>query len=286
MGDTKQERALRQERVARTALARFGELADLIEQVVDDVFMRRVPCEPAAGADQMVLGFVTKQREHLRSMRSLIAEGQHRDAFLIGRTMLEGLGRLLWAFERVPERTDLWLYFGVVLDWRQILKNEASGIIVDPAEKEGLRTYLDQHGSNYYRPNVRKAVEVAERDGTTVEVTDDPWRNVWTDTTVEDMFAEVKLSPLYKGMYRESSEWVHWGPRSILRAQEPAEWGIRGFTEERWRDAVRGFAIGCYALLECSKVMDRHFTLGRTKELNGLKQMMETIMAGGLDDHG
>ena len=258
-------------------MPRLIEFADGLEALASDVFEPRIAYEPDNGADVMVLSFVTKQHEHLRSVRTLISAGAHRDALLIARTMIEGLGRLLWAFNRVPERTELWLWFGAILDWRQTLKNEAAGMVVDPQEKAALRAHVDKHGPNYLRPKVRKALEAAEEDGTVFEMPDDPWGTDWTSTSVESMLHEVGGKYLYDGVYRDTSEWVHWGPRSILRAMEPAEWGINGFSQEDWRAAVSALVFGCLSLLQSLELLDRHFSLGRTERLTELARKIETI---------
>lgn len=165
MGEDQYQRTARQERLGRTALPRLNKLADELETVTAEVFEQRVSYTPEHGADVMALSFVAKQSEHLRSVRALIRISAHRDALLIARTMLEGLGRLLWAFNRRPERTDLWLWYGAILDWRRTLRNEQAGMIVDAREKAELKRYVDQHGPNYYREKVRKAIDDARSRG-------------------------------------------------------------------------------------------------------------------------
>jgi hypothetical protein len=193
--------------------------------------------------------------------------------------MIEGLGRVLWAFNKVPERTDLWFWFGAILDWQQTLKNKAAGMHVGPGEKAELKSYVDKHGPNYYRPNVRKALEAAEKDGTAYKIPDDPWGTNWTDTTIEAMFDEVSGKYLYDGVYRRTSEWVHWGPRSILIAMESAEWGVAGFTQEDWRAAASALLYACASLLQSLEVLDQHFSLGITERLAELGNVIEALNA-------
>src|SRR3989339_687799 len=45
----------------------------------------------------MSLSFVSKQIDHLKTIRILVDMGQHKDAELIARSMIEGLFLLLWA---------------------------------------------------------------------------------------------------------------------------------------------------------------------------------------------
>jgi hypothetical protein len=278
MEETQEQRAERQERFSQAQLPRLNEIADNLEAITRDAFEKRIAYTRDNGADVMALSFVTKQYEHLRSVRMLIAAELHRDALLIARTMIEGLGRLLWAFNKVPERTDLWFWFGAILDWRQTLKNEAAGMVIDPDDKAELKTWVDKYGPNYYRDNVRKSLD-AEKDGTVFDMPDDPWRNDWTPTKIESMFQEVEGTYLYESVYRRTSEWIHWGPRSILMAMESAEGGVAGFTQEDWRSAASALMWGCLSLLQSLEVLDRHFSLGISERLAEPVKMIEALNA-------
>ncbi len=281
---THEQRHAIQERMAREGLPRFHQLADELNTVVDEVFGGRIPYDPLDGADVMALTFVEKQREHLRSVRLLLDAKQHHDAYLIARTMIEGMGRLLWAFRRTPERTDLWLRFGAVLDWRQIKSNEANGMVYTPEDKDQLKAFLDEHGPRYYTSKVRKAIADAEQAGTPYELPDDPWDYKWTDTTVKKMFTEVEGDELYESVYGTSSEWVHWGVRSVLRATDTKERVTPGFTEVDWGLAVHALQLGCQSLLQSLEVLDRHFSLGVTERLVELDQKIVNIQMESLPD--
>lgn len=275
MSETSERRAINQERIARTSIPQLDNLADQLVALVTEIFQQRVSYTSDDGADVMALSFVTKQTEHLRSVRALIAIDAHRDALLIARTMLEGFGRLFWAFARQPERTELWLCFGAILDWRQIQKNEADGMAVDPQEKAALKQYVDAHGPNYIRGGVRKAREKAEREGTDYQMPDDPWGNDWTEVDVRSMFTEIGMVSLYDSSYRTASEWVHWGPRAILRAMESVEWGMEGFTETDWPGAALALLITCTSLHQSLAVLDDQFSLGHADRLAALYEIMK-----------
>jgi hypothetical protein len=82
------------------------------------------PCElEVVGTGSVEFTFAIKQQEYLRSLRTLIAAGHHRDAFITARTMVEGFGRLFWAFQGKPEQTNRWFWFGAIVDYRQTLEN-------------------------------------------------------------------------------------------------------------------------------------------------------------------
>ena len=273
----------RQERIALASIPRLNVLANVLMALVEDIFSKQVTYSPENGADVMVLSFVTKQHEHLRSVTTLIAAGSHRDAQLIARTMLEGLSILLWAIRNRPERTDLWFWYGAILDWRQIMEIERGGLQVDAQEKAELRQYVDEHGPKYLRDKVKKAMEEATASGSAYKLPEDPWRTNWTTSSIEAMFTEVGGQPLYDRVYRKSSEWVHWGPRTILRAMEPAQWGTAGFTAHDWPAAARAIQGGCQALLQSMEVLNEHFGLGISERLGELDDSMSTILSESIE---
>jgi Family of unknown function (DUF5677) len=279
MGETQEQYEERRQKFARAALPRLGVVADELEALTIEVFQPRISYTRDDGASLMVLSFATKQYEHLRSVRVLIDAGCHRDALLIARTMVEGLGRLRWAFAKRPERTELWLWHGAILDWRQTLENEKAGMVIDPDEKAGLKALVDQHGPAYFTDFVRKGIAAAEKGGPAFKMPRDPWRTKWTDTSFETMCSEseVALEHVYETTYRRSSEWSHWGPRAIAGALEHAEWGVAGFTEEDWPDAGLALTLGCFSLLQSLAVLDAHFSLGHHNRLAGLARKLHAI---------
>lgn len=279
MSETQEERTARQELIFRKAVSQLSSIADDLENLTREVFEKSIEFESDVGADVMALSFVTKQREHLRSVRKLIDIKAHRDALLIARTMLEGLGRLLWAFRKRPERTNLWLWYGAILDWRQMMKNEDDGIAVDQQEKAELKLHVEDHGADYFRSKVVDAIQTAEKGGLEYRLPEDPWRNDWTVANVESMFVEVRGQRWYDNIYRYSSEWVHWGPRAILRAQDYAEWGVSGFTEDDWQAAAMALQTGCQSLLQSLEVLNLHFSLGIDIRLDQLDQAIDIAWA-------
>jgi len=281
--------------MGRLAIEHIGPIADRLEAFVSELFDQgTIPYTPDNGADNMALTFIAKQREHLRSVRILIDAEAHRDALLIARTMVEGSGRLRWAFKKTPERTELWLWFGAIRDWRQIQKNIANGLSVDPKEVAELRQIVDTHGHNYYRRQVRSGIDKAKKHGRKYMLPSDPWGNSWTETSVKAMFDELKDTDTYDLVYRQSSEWVHWDPRSVFRTMDMGPSGAKGFTNPDWRAGGLAFPLACHSLLQCLQVLDAHFSLGledRLKDLNAqliaiLNQSVEATLGDANRSHG
>jgi hypothetical protein len=263
-------------------------VAKELEALARDMFTPPIAFQTDNGADVMALSFATKQLEHMRSVRALIAVGSHRDTQLIARAMLEAQGILRWAFSRAPERTELWFWFGAILDRRQMEKNKRDGLEVDPTDEAELKPYVDQHGPNYYRSNIRKRLEEAQKTGTTYDPLEDPWHpSDWTEVNVRAMFEELGDVRLYDSFYRRTSEWAHSGPRSILIAADhqwtdPAEWGIDQFTDDDVRSGVWALGIACESLLRSLDVLNAHFSLGHGDRLKSIEDNLATMRAESL----
>ena len=275
---------------SRKELPLLDDVAKELEALAHDMFTPPIAYQTDNGADVMALSFATKQLEHLRSARALIAAGEYRDAQLIARTMLEAQGALRWAFNRTPERTELWFWYGAILDWRQMAKSKAQGFEVDPADEAELKPYVDRHGPNYYKPNVRKALTTAEETGTTYDLPEDPWHPAdWTELNVRAMFEELgdEDKRLYDSFYRRTSEWAHSGPRAILIAayreqEDPAEWGTDQFTDDDVRSANWALGVACESLLRSLDVLNTHFSLGYDDRLKSIDDKWETIRSESL----
>jgi hypothetical protein len=288
MAKTPEQVAAWQENSARSELPRLEELAQQLEALVRDVFTPPIAYQDLGGADTMALSFATKQDEHLRSVRTLVAAGLHRDALLIARAMLEAGGRLRWAFNRVPERTDLWFWYGAILDRRQMDKNKRDGLVVDPADEAALQPHVDRHGPSYYRPEVRRRIADAQQAGAAYALPDDPWhKGEWADTDVRSMFAELGEERLYDSFYRRTSEWAHSGPRAVLiaadrRREDVPEWGPDRFDADDVVSGVWALGVACESLVRTLEVVDAHFSLGHDERLNAIAERLDAVFAASL----
>lgn len=288
MSKTREEVAAWQGSSARKELPELDVLAQELEALAIDLFTPPVTYQRLDSADNMALSFVAKQREHLRSVRTLIAAGLHRDAQLIARTMLEAWGRLRWAFNQVPERTDQWFWFGAILDWRQMAKNKQDGIVVDPADEAALKPYVDQYGPNYFRKKIRDNIEKAQRDGTEYTIPDDPWnKSEWTDTDLRSMLEELLEERLYDTFYRRTSEWGHSVSRAVLGAADPQrsdseEWGPDQFTDDDVVAGVWALGMACESLYRCLDELNKHFALGYNDRLDEVGGRLNALFAASL----
>lgn len=247
-----------------------------VEQFED----RTIEYEPGKSADLMILSYVTKQREHLRSVCVLLAEGCHRDSLLIARTMFEGYVQLRWACRRIPERTDLWMYFGVIRDFMQIEQNEQRGIPVAPEKKAELLELLEEHGAKYLTSQAAKAIRKSKNNPkANIKMPERKWRDQWTDTSMFQMVSEFETKPdIYNMFYGLPSEWVHWDPRTIFRVSDTHERGARGFLQADWRAASKALILAISSTLEILMLLDGHFLLGIREQIDRANHRLASIL--------
>jgi hypothetical protein len=222
-------------------------------------------------AGYMALRFTSTQDEHLRSLRVLVRAGQHRDAFLIARTMIEGLAQLLWAFDNRPDGPDQWFWYVVIEEWRQLKKNKVNGLEVDPETEDTCQKLLDQYGTNYYTPKADKKAAAGE------PLSADPYRRKWISLDAAAMFMKIQGSDLYETVYRTASDWVHWSPRSMhLVIVEEGE--IQKHEVEDPARAAQALAAGALSLLQSLGVVNDHFNIGISDDVARLFQCFSEVL--------
>jgi len=224
----------------------------------------------------MLLSFVEKQRLHLRTLRILIDADAHRDAALIGRTMLEGTVLLAWALQDSEHRPAHWLWFGAVEDWRQLRQNEQNGLPGNAEGKARLEEIAQHYG--YYSNDAKKAM------GSGQPLPDDPWAKTWPSPSTKDMFDAIGWSELHEQAYRSASEWIHWSPRALHLAIVNDDRRVTGFTNQDWRWASIALSLGTLAMARCLGELDRYFNLSRADAIEALSQRTHSIVTTALDE--
>lgn len=224
-----------------------------------------------ARAGYMALSYVGKQDEHLQSLRMLIHAGQHRDAWLIARTMTEGLAQLLWAYGHQPEGPDEWYWYEVVEDWRQMQTNKRNGVLVEPETEAAAGRLLSQFGTDYYSSRAKKSIA----EGKALPA--DPYRHKWTDLDAASIFSQVRGARLYETIYRRASDWAHWSPRSIsLGFTDDGD--IKKFVLRDPRRAAQALAAGVLSLLQSLETVNNHFKIGIEGELAIISEELEKVL--------
>jgi hypothetical protein len=104
------------------------------------------------------------------------------------------------------------------------------------------------------------------------------------------MFKVLQEKETYRHVYSNPSEWIHWDPRSILRATEIGPDGLRGFIKGDWATGGLAYPVACQSLLECLQILDTQFSLELDARLSGISREMIAILnqavASSLTDSG
>jgi hypothetical protein len=211
----------------------------------------------------MMLCFVSKQMEHLRSVCLLVDAGRDRDAGLIARAMVEGLGLLLWAAREPAIRPLQWRRYAWVEDWRLVRQREQSGEPIDPSRKSHIEQQLKVLGPIMYSAQARKSLHAGKL------LPADPYMR-WSDIRVREVLNEVCGIRLYETVYHDTSAWSHWNVAAIGRAIERNENRVR-YSEASPETAATALAIGFQALFESASLLDQHFARGFADRLVELR---------------
>jgi hypothetical protein len=225
----------------------------------------------SARAGYMAMAYVAKQDEHLQSVRVLVSAGQHRDAWLITRTMMEGCAQLVWAHQNQPEGPDEWFWYGVIEDWRQLQKNMADGGTSHADLESVAQEYLAKYGELYYSDYARKKAAAGK------SLPADPYRHKWKQGDAASVFRNVEWPEIYEGFYRTTSGWLHWSPRQVRLAVVDDGDTFRHQTQDPSR-AAQALAAGMASLHRSLEVLNNHFELGLAIELDGFANRLHLMM--------
>lgn len=211
----------------------------------------------------MSLCFVSKQIEHLRSIRILVDAKQYRDAGLIARSMIEGLCILLWAARKPQNRPLHWRSYAWVEDYKLMLKKEKAEEKVDPAYKSKIIEQLRIYGAEFL------TLEAKKKQSNHLPLPRDPYRNKWIDKNVYEICKEVEGDLLYEKIYRETSQWIHWTIKGMSSAihQKDMEFMYVNTSADMGATAL---ASGFQSLFKSAKLLDSHLTLGFGDKLDDI----------------
>lgn len=187
-------------------LLRFAEdnLSRTLYHEPKDDYRRKWSYVPTDDLGYMAWVFACRQMDHLKSVVILIENGQHMDAGLVARSMLEGLALVLW-----PDGPMLWRRYAFVSDWkklRKILKHTPE----DRKRMKWIEQVLADSGAIFHSDKALKA----QAKGRSV---DDPYREPqhWTGRGMPFIAEKAGVVTEYKEFYRRFSAWLHWNVTSF-----------------------------------------------------------------------
>lgn len=211
----------------------------------------------------MSLCFVSKQIEHLKSIRILVESVQYRDAGLIARSMIEGLCLLLWAAREPQKRPFQWKSYAWVEDYKLLLKKELAGERVDPAIKTRIIEQLRIYGTEFLKKN-KKTDNFSDSH-------EDPYRSSWTNKNVYEICKEVGGDLLYEKIYRDTSQWIHWTVKGMSSAISRDDVTFK-YTNTTAEMGATALASGFQSLFQSAKLLNDYFGLGFDNKLKKLQE--------------
>ncbi|VVB64229.1 Uncharacterised protein [uncultured archaeon] len=232
--------------------------------------LQRVPCseEYTHKEDHFALmgsAFISKQIDHLESIRMLVRENQHKDAGLIARSMVEGTCILFWARDpdtKCPEesRAFLWRGYSVIHDFRAIRERKRAGKRVDSGRKAWVTDWFGNYSKFYLDPKAKSK--------------SDPYRHdsKWSGHTVRELCESVKeiekISDTFYEIYKATSAWVHWTPEALAGSIQ-TEGNCITYTSQKMFNGVGLSALvtGIESLLLCTFLLESHSHLGYGERL-------------------
>ena len=185
-----------------------------------------------------------------------------RDAGLIARTMIDGLYKLLWAYQTPEERPRLWRSFSLIEDWRLIQGRLKLGISVDEMDICRNEVALKQLGHLHNKPKTRAP---------------DPYNEYWYGKVRLSDMADAVGRELYDEPCNELSDWEHWGVNGI--GQSITRENDRVIIDPNSdRVAMVSLLAACQCLLRMLEVADVHLSLNITDTIQSLcKNFRETL---------
>ena len=244
------------------AIPKLSGFVDLALALADEIMLSRIRYDESNDFSFMCLGFMSKQVEHIRSIRVLVDQRQYRDAELVARSAMEGFSLLFWAKEN-PSRPSMWRNFIWVEDYRLMLKQEEAGEKIQAENKIQIEKQLKAKGDIYLTKKNRAKQKKDER------LPRDPYRQNWHGSTLQKICNEVGTSLYYDAIYRGTSQWTHWTPSSIGRAIH-RESGKVMYSGNAPDSGARALACGFQSLFQTLELMNAHLQLGFTVSLEEL----------------
>jgi hypothetical protein len=217
-----------------------------------------------------------KQHSHLRSVCLLVDKGQHRDAAVIGRVMVECMVIQLWAAQKPAERAWLWRSFALVSDFQLLHRKLSSGESVPAVEADRITQRAIQEAPHFLRKTARDALH----SGKPLPI--NPFLEKWhisdsgSPLSTAGLFAAVGANLQY-GVYSKISDWVHSNPRGVGAAIKRTH-GTYTFETQLPEAAADALAGGGQALEYSLRILDGQFGMGRAGRLAALKERFPILL--------
>jgi hypothetical protein len=249
---------------AKKELPILTKFTDELLGLTDDILRSPIKFKDDDNLKLLVLFFVSKQYEHMKSVKALVKAELGKDACLIARSMLEGMCLLFWA-NNEPKRAKLWREYAAVEDYKTLLILEEEGSSIDAIERSNIINRVKIYGPKFYNKN---AIECTNKGK---KLPRNPYRDKWYGTTVREIFKDVQAEVLHKTIYRGSSQWIHWSVGGFDNIRKIGDDRIN-YSNDYIADSATALAASFEALVESVKVVELNFNLGYESKIEDLKK--------------
>jgi hypothetical protein len=218
----------------------------------------------------MAFSFVAKQIDHAGALEVL---GEHPDAELVARSMLEGYVQLKWASHDIESRGRRWRAYAVILHWRAVSTGAAIDQDVDEAR---FRILFDQHHELFYTSAALRAKADGKR------LPQDPYFRTWFGIPIRELFNAVGDGILYNAAYGPLSDWHHWSPASLAHLLSVTASGVT-YVQQSFGRQASALNIAFFSLYHCAAILSGHLALPQIADLHELaSEMLEFQKSFGL----
>jgi hypothetical protein len=191
------------------------ELAEALNALACDVIGERQEIGYDDHFGFMLLTFLLKQLEHMKSIIGLSKSGNFKDTAIIARTMLEGFAYLQWASHRPEVRAYRWRAFGWLVDFRNIQEQEKLGEKVNPEYKRRVENEIKRHCEILLKPRYLQTEKQ--------NLPADPYIQEWTVNDEGEKVSprniltstDIQLSLSLKNAFEKTSKRIHWQPQDL-----------------------------------------------------------------------
>ncbi len=238
-----------------------AELLSLVQEIIQ---------EPVTLSEEDHFGFMGRlflhrQVEHIKSILILTDKNQGRDAELIARSMIEGLGQLKWAANDPQLRALRWRTFPWIFEWKTMKKKNESGESVGKKYRAKINDELAKYGEQFLTRKARHCQHKRK------PLPSDPYCDNWTGHNTKDISDSVQGQLLHKELYKPFSAWHHWSPEAFGEAIDRDQNSVKFLTPSPSSSAT-ALRTGFQCLLETVELVDIHFKLGFNSRITKVKE--------------
>jgi hypothetical protein len=213
----------------------------------------------------LTLTFLIKQHQHIKSVIALVNAECYLDASAISRMMLEGMTLLKWVRIRKDERASLWKAFIIVSDWKLLLEKKTKNEFFDDVDENRIRQLMREYCSPFFTKKARE-------NG--IDSVEQLFQETWLiengqKLSLKKIFEEICEEDIFKNLYQESSQWIHWTPSGILKFVTPSKEKLR-IDFQSIRDAELACIIAIFSMAKTILIFSEHFKLSYESEVEKL----------------